>query len=85
MKLFTNADIVRDNHIMISSFRKELTYCPPKWMAAGLQETASGYGMRLNSGWKINFNNKLYRVYITQISNASSAWFTVKGKTIYVS
>lgn len=82
---FTELDLVRGNHITTENFRRELYESRPDWMQRGLQETASGYGMKLNSGYKIDYCGRLYRVYVTQISNAGSAWFTVKGVRIYVS
>jgi len=35
-----------------------------------------GYGRKITSDWLVRFNGekKTYRVYITQISNAGSAW-----------
>ncbi len=84
---FTDADVTEGKmpHIYTGEFRKELIYAPPEWLAHGLQQTASGYGPKLNSGYMINFNGKLYRVYITQFSNAGSAWFEAKGKKYWVS
>jgi hypothetical protein len=80
---FTESDIVRDNYI--DADRSELHYAPPEWMKRGLTETASGYGRRLNSGLKIDFEGRLYRIYITIFSNAGTAWFIVKGRRITVS
>ena len=86
MKAFTSADIVRhSNYPRIYAERPELVYDPPKWMQAGLQETATGYGARLNTGLKISFNGKLYRLYCTIYSNNGSVWFKAKGEKIFVS
>ena len=86
-KRFTDQDIVNHggDYLRIYAERRELIYDPPLWMARGLQETASGYGKRLNSGLKISFNGKLYRIYTTVFSNVGSSWFTVRGRKIYVS
>lgn len=83
---FTELDVIDGQFPRISTqeHRKELIFDPPAWMKAGLRQTASGYGMKLNSGYKIDFNGKLYRVYATCISNVASNWFTTKGKRIYV-
>lgn len=81
-KDFSESDIVRDNHIVTD--KSELVHCPTDWQKMGLMETASGYGARLNSGYKISFNGKLYRVYTTIYGNAGSSWFKVKGRKIYV-
>lgn len=64
--------------------KTDLVRSEPEWMKRGLQETASGYGAHLNSGYKINFNNRLYRIYVTIYSNSGSCWFKVKGKKIFV-
>lgn len=86
MKQFTEADVVKTGEFeRIYADRSELVYDPPEWMKRGLQETASGYGKRLNSGQKISFNGKLYRIYVTIFSNAGTCWFTTKGRRIIVS
>ncbi len=96
MKLFTEADVTKaggtystergweNQYERISVDKSELVYDPPEWMRRGLQETASGYGRRLNSGYKINFCGKLYRVYTTIFSNNGTCWFKVKGRQIVV-
>ena len=87
MKEFTDADVLPSTVYdgWIQADRSELMYDPPEWMKRGLQETASGYGGRLNSGLKIHFNGKLYRIYVTIYSNAGTSWFTAKGKRYSVS
>ena len=55
------------------------------WQKAGLSQTASGYGRKLTSAYKISFNGKLYRLYTICFSNAGSTYFTAKGKQIFVS
>lgn len=57
----------------------------PDWMKRGLQQTATGYGRKLNTGRKIAYNGREYRLYATCYSNNASVWFTVQGKKIYVS
>ena len=85
MKHFTTADVVRASlYPRIYCDKAELVQDQPKWMAAGLQQTASGYGRKLNSGLKISYNGKLYRIYVTIFSNAGSSWFVAKGEKIYV-
>jgi hypothetical protein len=86
-KPYTDADVENADsaypRIYISG-RKDMVYDPPEWMKMGLQQSASGYGGKLNSGYRINFNGKLYRLYISCYSNACSWWFVAKGRTIYV-
>lgn len=65
----------------ISCLRNDLIYNPPDWMLAGRQETSSGYGRRLNSGYSIRFEGKVYRIYTTIFSNSGTCWFQVKGWT----
>lgn len=85
MKKFTEADVSKSSQFhRIYLSREDLVYDPPEWMKQGLQETASGYGARLNSGYKIHFEGRLYRLYTTIYSNAGSTWFKVGGRKIYV-
>jgi hypothetical protein len=47
----------------------------------GLQETASGYGAKLTSRRVVRLaDGSERRVYVTQYSNAGSAWITLKGE-----
>lgn len=57
---------------------------PLGWQQRGLQQTASGYGSKLTSRYKIDFEGKLYRLYVTQYGNAGSTWFRVCGRKIFV-
>jgi len=82
VKEFTESDVINDH---IYADRSELIDSPTDWQKQGLQETASGYGNRLNSGLKIRFCGRDYRIYVTQFSNAGTAWFKVKGRRIVVS
>lgn len=86
MKLFTDADVSNSDsdYPRIYAERSELVEEPLSWQKQGLQQTASGYGAKLTSSLKINFNGKLYRLYVTIYSNNGSTWFTVKGRRIYV-
>jgi hypothetical protein len=80
-KTFTESD-VKDNRL--SCGRDDLIYNPPAWMRRGLQETASGYGRRLNSGYLIRFNRRIYRLYVTIFSNNGTMWFKAGGRQIIV-
>lgn len=82
MKHFTDADVDERGRIYCS--REDLEYAPTKRMLEGLQETASGYGARLNSGLKISFNGQMYRIYVTIFSNCGTSWFIAKGRKIIV-
>jgi hypothetical protein len=66
----------------ITCRREDLTYDPPPWMAAGRQQTATGYGAKLNSGYMIYFQKIHRRVYVTCFSNVGTLWFMYRGKKI---
>src|SRR5436305_997122 len=76
VKQFTQADVrglgTKFPTIATDSYHEDLVWVPPKWMELGLTQTASGYGKRLNSGWMIHYNGRLYRVYATCFSNVAS-------------
>lgn len=63
----------------------ELRDRPLPWQLRGLQQTASGYGARLTSGYMARLpDGRMRRVYVTQFSNAGSAWVTVDGRRYYL-
>lgn len=68
----------------INADRTDLIYAPTEWQKRGLSETASGYGNRLNSGLKIRFEGRDYRVYVTIFSNCGTCWFQTKERKIIV-
>jgi hypothetical protein len=58
---------------------------PLWWHKQGLSQTRSGYGMKLTSRRIVRLpDGRKRRVYITQISNAGSAWITLGGKRLYL-
>ncbi len=87
MKEFTFADVVNHDsaYARIYASRADLMEAMPAWMAQGLQQTASGYGRKLNTGLKIRFNGRDYRVYCTIFSNIGTVWFKSRGRRIVVS
>lgn len=90
MKLFTDKELTgTDKDHIYTDYSggqsKELLHAPLVWQERGLQQTASGYGRKLTTEWKISYNGKLYRLYCTCFSNAGSVWFMSKGKKIFVS
>jgi hypothetical protein len=85
-KDFTIQDVIvkgYDYHKIITS-TDDLIQEPLPWQKKGLQQTASGYGSKLTSSYKILFEGKRYRIYTTIWSNSGSSWFKYKGKKIYV-
>lgn len=87
MRLFTDADVKNSDSntpTIYPNNERDLLHAPLVWQERGLRQTVSGYGQKLTTKYKINFNGKLYRLYMTHISNAASTWFTAKGKKIFV-
>ena len=70
--------------LRISGLKAELVERELPWQKLGLQQTALGYGGKLTTRWMIHFEGRLRRVYVTQFSNAGSAWFTYKGEQISI-
>lgn len=54
------------------------------WQKLGLQQTASGYGLKLTTTKQVRFNNRWYRIYATCISNVSSCFICSKGQKLYI-
>lgn len=81
---FTFADVSEGKYGSVYADSSELIDNPLPWQKMGLQQTASGYGGKLNTGRSIMFEGRKYRLYCTQYSNAGSVWFKVKGRTIYI-
>jgi hypothetical protein len=58
---------------------------PLPWQIAGLQQTASGYGSKLTSSRVVKLaDGRERRVYITQYSNAGTAWIVLDGERVYL-
>ena len=85
-KRFTDADVENfgGTYVRIFADRTDLIDAPLDWQKRGLQQTASGYGAKLTTRYKIAFNDKVYRLYATCYGNASTVWFKNKGRTIVV-
>ncbi len=62
--------------------RDQLISCPLAFHLAGLMQTATGYGSKLITDYKIRHNNRLYRVYACCYSNVSTFYICVKGKSV---
>lgn len=60
-------------------------YRPLWYHLRGLSQTASGYGARLTSAYCVRFSDGiLRRIYVTQYSNAGTAWIMLAGKRVIV-
>ena len=64
-------DGTRDSFATISV---DLVEAPLWWQLKGLQQTASGYGSRLVTPYKVKFNDRWRRVYCRQYSNAGTLY-----------
>ena len=62
----------------------QLVYKPLWWHERGLQQTASGYGRKLTTPYKVEHNGKMYRVYCVQFSNSDSFYILPGGKPLYL-
>jgi hypothetical protein len=47
---------------------------PLWWQEKGLTQTASGYGRKLTTPYKVKFNGRWRRVYCCQFSNAGTLY-----------
>jgi len=63
---------------------KDVIEVPLWYHKRGLYQTASGYGQKLVTHWKIRWNKKLYRVYCCIFSNSGTNYIISKGETITV-
>lgn len=70
--------------ISVDDPRMDLLDVPLWWHKQHLSQTASGYGGKLTTRWKINFCGKWYRVYATCYSNSASHWFVARGRKISI-
>jgi hypothetical protein len=71
------------NGIEYLPWEVEIKDAPMWYRERGLMQTASGYGTKLNTGKKVRWNNRWYRLYCHIISNSGSCYILVKGKRIY--
>lgn len=56
---------------------------PLWWHEQGLTKTATGYGTKIESPYKVEFNNRLYRVYYNCYSNVASHYIVSKGERLF--
>jgi len=62
----------------------QLIWSPLWWHERGLSQTASGYGSKLTTPYKVEHNDRLYRVYCVQFSNAGSFYILPGGERLYL-
>ena len=61
-----------------------LVYAPLWWHTKGLQQTATGYGRKLTTPYKVEHNGRMYRVYAIQFSNLGTLYILPKGEPLYL-
>lgn len=61
----------------------EVKHDPLWWQNEGLQQTATGYGSKLTTEYKVKFLGRWYRVYATCHSNAASYWIVARGEKYF--
>lgn len=54
------------------------------WQLAGLQKTATGYGKKIPTSWKVHYLGKLRRIYQDVYSNSGVSYIIVNGKKLYL-
>ena len=64
--------------------QEDLIDSPLDWQGKGLQQTASGYGEKLITKYKVYYKGKLKRVYAICCSNVSSLYIIEKGKRLFL-
>jgi len=63
----------------------EIVYKPLWWHEKGLSQTASGYGSKLTTSKCVKLQDgRMRRVYVTQWSNAGTAWIFLDGMKLIV-
>jgi hypothetical protein len=86
MKVFTQHDINTSGSspCIYADPASDLHTDPLPWQLAGRSFTATGYGSRIPTTYKLNLAGKLYRVYATCYGNAASTWIMIKGNKIII-
>ena len=72
----------RDGHRYQEGMR--LIEAPLPWQKAGLQETASGYGSRLRTVYKVQYNGRWRRVLARCWSNTSTLYLAGVDGTVEI-
>ena len=84
--LFRHLEVLYPGAIMnYKQTESQLIYSPLWWHERGLSQTATGYGRKLTTPYKVEHNGRLYRVYRICFSNAGSLYILPGGKPLYLS
>jgi len=68
----------------------EIVICEPKgtrkteWGTFYPGQRMDGYGTKITSRYLARVGSRWHRVYITQISNAGSAWIKIGGRKLHI-
>ena len=62
----------------------EFRECLLWWQKQRLQQTATGYGRKLTTRYKVFYQGKWRRVYASCFSNTASIYIIVKGEDLYL-
>ena len=66
------------------STKCEVIEVPLWWQSKGLQYTATGYGSKIPTKYKMRLNKKLYRVYCSVFSNIGTLYILKNKQKIIV-
>lgn len=64
--------------------KSELVLCETWWQKQGLSQTASGFGAKMLTRWKVKHNGRLKRIYCAIWSNSGTCYIIHKGEKIIV-
>lgn len=79
-----NQNTVVIGNYTLNDIEATLIDAPLWWHEEGLQKTASGYGKKIETRYKVNFQGRDRRVYADCFGNAASCYIIVKGEKISV-
>lgn len=62
----------------------EAKECPTWWQEKGLSYTASGYGSKIPTRWKVKFGGVWRRVYCRIYSNVGTCYVLINGERVII-
>ena len=64
---------------------KEQLIDAPMWFhTRGLMQTATGYGKKLRTAYKVGIGNRAYRVYCHCMSNIGSLYIIIQNERVWI-
>lgn len=70
--------------VIINGAEHEAIYEPTEWQRNGLQQTASGYGSKLVTPYKVNYQGRNRRIYAKCFSNVATLFITLNGQSVTI-